>query len=278
MGFFLVLKAELVRSLIIARRYWFATLIGLIMGYFTLAGIAYAFIHNRGAMADGLSSRFGGEAAVSGTLGLLIGMLAFGIVGMFSQGLQAMARSGELEQLYMSPHGLITNFLARSFVSCITSVLSMSIMLYLVDYTMSGVLKIDGVDVLLLILLIGLTYINLIGFGFMIGGLVLVFKQTGQVAMIIRMVLMGLALIVGPEIVNWPLTVQVLAHLLPVTDATICLKLVIIKDVGVAVLEPPYLQFVVLLLVNSVIWTGLGIILFKLMERWSRSKGTLGAY
>jgi ABC-2 type transport system permease protein len=278
MGFFLVLKAEMVRSLIILRRYWFATLVGLFIGYSMLATIAYAFINNRDAVAHGLGDRFGGEAAISGTLGMLIGMLAFSIVGMFSQGLQSMARSGELEQLYMSPHGLITNFLARSLVSSITTILSMSLMLYLVDMTMSGILRIDGTDVLLLMLLLGLTYVNLIGFGFMIGGLVLVFKQTGQVATIIRLILMGLAVAASPDMSNWPLVAQIPAHMLPITDAAVCLKLVVIRDMGTGVLEPPYVQHFVFLLLNSIIWTGLGVVCFKLMERWSRSKGTLGAY
>lgn len=278
MGFFLVLRAELVRSLIIMKRYWFATVIGILIGYGMLAMLAYAFLANRDAVTEDIGKRFAGEAAINGTLGMLIGMLAFSIVGMFSQGLQAMAKSGELEQLYMSPHGLITNFLARSFVASITTVLSMALMLWLVDKTLAGILDINGMDFLLLILLIGLTYVNLIGFGFMIGGLVLVFKQTGQVATIIRLILMGVAVIAKPEMTEWPLVAQVMAHILPITDAAVCLKLVVIKNVGMGIFEPPYLQHFIFLVLNSIVWTALGVACFKVMELWSRSKGTLGAY
>ncbi|MDX9975494.1 MAG: hypothetical protein RBU21_21085 [FCB group bacterium] len=278
MGFFLVLRAELVRSLIIMKRYWFATLIGIIIGYGMLAMLAYAFLANRDSVSEEMGKRFAGEAAINGTLGMLIGMLAFSIVGMFSQGLQAMAKSGELEQLYMSPHGLITNFLARSFVASITTVLSMALMLWLVDKTLAGILDINGMDFLLLVLLIGLTYVNLIGFGYMIGGLVLVFKQTGQVATIIRLILMGLAVVAKPEMSEWPLVAQVMAHMLPITDAAVCLKLVVIKNVGIGIFEPPYLSHFIFLVLNSIVWTALGVVCFKVMELWSRDKGTLGAY
>ncbi len=316
MGFLLVLRAELVRSLIIMRRYWFATLIGLIIGYGMLVTLAMAFLSGRVDTSE-IGERFT-PGAINGTLGLLIGMLAFSLVGMFSQGLQAMARSGELEQLYMSPHGLITNFMARSFVSALSQVISMAVMLWLVDRTLGGLLDLDGTDVVLLILFIGLTFVNLIGFGFMIGGLVLVFKQTGNVATIVRLVLMGLAVMATPEALilgdpgavptapsviveaapnddvaaaavaeaepaeeaaqPWPMVVRAFAHILPVTDAAVCLKLIIIRDAGLTIFAPPNVQFVFFLLLNCVIWTGLGVTCFKFMERWSRSKGTLGAY
>jgi ABC-2 type transport system permease protein len=319
MGFLLVLKAEMTRNFIVMRRYWFATLIGIIIGYGMLVMLAFAFISSRDTLVEGMEGQFGSAQAVNGTLGVLIGMLAFAIVGMFSQGLSGMARSGELEQLYMSPHGLITNFLARSLVASISSVLSMSVMLWLVDKTLAGILHIDGVDVALLILLLAMTYLNLIGFGFMIGGLVLVFKQTGQVATIIRLILIGLAVAAQPgsmafapvpvlslpttaeealqaeeasgaaaaeegeevppqDAQPFPLLVRVAAHMLPITDAAVCLKLLLIYDVGVGVLQPPYLQFFLLLIVSCVIWTLLGVTCFRYMERWSRNKGTLGAY
>lgn len=266
MGFFLVLRAELTRSFIMVRRYWFATLTGLIIGYGMLMMLISAFVAGRGEVLERFSAQ-----AIGGTLGFLIGMLAFGIVGMFSQGLQSMARSGELEQLCMSPHGLITNFLARSLVSAISSVLSMSIMLWLVARTVKGELHADfGPTALML----ALTYVNLIGFGFMIGGLVLIFKQTGQVATIVRLVLVGVAIKAQPGMSEYPL-INAIAHMVPITDAAICLKLVVVHGEGFAVLHTPYFAF---LIVNCVLWTSIGVSLFKFMENWSRSKGTLGAY
>ncbi|MBI5095772.1 MAG: hypothetical protein HZB26_25490 [Candidatus Hydrogenedentes bacterium] len=107
MGFFLVLKAEVVRGMIQMRRYWFASVVGLVVGYVTLIGMVYAFVQTPGLVG------VGGQVTDM-SVGFLIGMFAFGILGLFSQNLQAMASAGQLEQVCMSPHGLVTNFLARS--------------------------------------------------------------------------------------------------------------------------------------------------------------------
>lgn len=271
MGFFLVLKAELVRSLIIMRRYWFATLTGILMGYGTLLVLIYGFMY-RGEAVDAAVQQWA-ERATSTGLGFIVGVFAFGIVGIFTQGLQGMARTGELEQVCMSPHGLVTNFLARSLVSAVSSVLSLSVMLWLVAITVGGTLYADpGPTVILLTL----TYANLIGFGFVTGGLVLVFKQTGQVAVLIRLGLIALATIATPEsIQQWNLVTQIAAHVTPVIDAAICLKLVLIHDVGSEVFVHPSFGFLVL---NCALWGAVGIACFKMMETWSRYRGTLGAY
>ncbi|MCP4639532.1 MAG: ABC transporter permease [bacterium] len=312
MGFFLVMKAELTRTFIIMRRYWFATLTGLAIGWGMMMVLIVGFMSGGG---EAVGKMVQGQNATNGALGLLIGMFGFGIVGMFTQGLQGMARTGELEQVCMSPHGLVTNFLARSFVSALSSILMSSILLMLVATSMKGNLHADP---LALAALLFLTYLNLIGFGFMVGGLVLVLKQAGQVAMILRLILMGLAFMATEQISQWPTLVRWLAHILPITDAAICLKYTLIhgqqrpildaagekivnemvpvldkegapllNEVGEQVMQAIYqTEFssvfthpsFFFLLVNCVVWTSIGIALFHYMESWSRHKGTLGVY
>lgn len=284
MGFFLVLKAELVRSWIIMRRYWFATLTGLVMGYGTLMMLIIAFMSNSDRMEEFADN------TVARVLGFIIGLFAFGIVGMFSQGLSNMSRTGELEQLYMSPHGLITNFMARSFVGSITTILTSTILLTMIAVTVKGKLHPDPIPT---VVILSLTYLNLIGFGFMVGGLVLIFKQTGQLAIMVRLLLMGVAIVASDVIETWRggmlEVVRWLAHLLPITDAAICLKYVLVRNqmmeiensAGEIVLEHlsvfQHTSFYFLLL-NCVIWTAIGLACFRLMEDWARDKGTLGAY
>jgi hypothetical protein len=267
MGFLLVVKAEVVRSLIIMRRYWFATATGILMGYGILIGLVFAFMYNREMVADVMAQR-----ATNVSLGLIIGMFAFGIVGMFTQGLQGMARTGELEQLCMSPHGLVTNFLARSLVTSVTTILSSAVMIWLVAATVKGKLHADPLPTVILLFL---TYLNLIGFGFMAGGLVLVFKQTGQIAVLIRLSLIALAVGASDNMAQWPPVMQWVAHILPITDAALCLKLVVIQGAGTAVFSHPSFYF---LLASCLIWTFLGIACFRFFEDWSRDKGTLGSY
>jgi len=282
MGFFLVMKAELVRAAIIMRRYWFRTITGMIIGYTMLLMFVLGVMANRGAVEKQLEAITRGQDAVNWTLGLMIGMFAFGIVGMFTQGLQDLSQSGQLEQLCMSPHGLVTNFMARSVVSSISSILTQVLMIWLIAKTVKGTLHADFAPT---VVLVALTYFNLIGFGFMFGGLVLVFKQTGQIATVIRLGLFGVPILASEKIEQLPILLRIGAHVIPVTDASICLKYVLIQGQMVvngageqvfrSVFVHPSFYY---LLVNGIFWTIVGIACFRLMENWSRSKGTLGAY
>jgi len=282
MSFFLVVKAEIVRAMITMRRYWFKTLTGLVIGYGMLLVLIAGFMVSRDEVSNQMASRFGdSEQATNFVLGFIIGMFAFGIVGMFTQGLQGMASTGVLEQLCLSPHGLVTNFLARSTVAAITSIFSSAIMVWLVTITVGGTLHFDPPAVVVLMLL---TFINLLGFGFMMGGLVLVFKQVGQVAILIRMGLFALAIFAKEELLERGWAMAAFVHALPVTDAAILLKWVLISNQGIvgdnydnyrSIYQHPSMFFLIL---NCVGWAVVGISLFKAMENWSRSKGTLGNY
>ncbi len=293
MGFFLVMKAELVRTLIIMRRYWFSTIIGIAIGYGMLMALIFGFMNSSdkhsdvGEVASEVGAALESRAADNGfavnatesALGFMLGMFAFGIVGLFTAGLQGMARTGELEQVCLSPHGLVTNFLARSFVASVNSIFTWCILLMLISYSVDSQLHLDFVP---LVALLFLTYFNLIGFGFMMGGLVLVFKQIGQVAMIIRLAFIGIPLFVSESIYDWDvkanpflLIVRGLLHIVPSADAAICLKMVLVGGSGYSIFTHPSFFW---LIVNGVVWTMIGIACFHYLENWSRQKGTLGAY
>lgn len=279
MGFFLVMKAELVRSWIIMRRYWFRTIVGMIMGYGMLMILIAGFIYSRPVVSDVINKTQDPAAATNFVLGFIIGLFAFSVVGMFTQGLQEMAQTGVLEQLCMSPHGLIFNFLARTAVGSVTTILSSGIMVYMVTYTVGGRLYFDALPVLSVLTLM---FIDLLGFGFMVGGLVLVFKQVGQLAFLIRMALFALAVFAREEMLSQGWIISGLMHSLPITDAAICMKHILIHDQGRAgggVFLPVYMHpSFFWLIVSCVVWTLIGVVSFEIMERWSRSKGTLGSY
>ncbi len=278
MSFLLVVKAELVRNFIIMRRYWFRTVIGLTLSYGLLSVMIYGFISQRGVVNEHMGGKLSNpEQATMWALGFIIGAFASGVVGMFSQGLQELARSGQLEQLCMSPHGLVTNFLARSVVSAISNILSSAVLIWLIARTFGGALHADFLPT---VVLLTFTFANLLGFGFFVGGLVLVFKQTGQIAMIVRMGLFLLAIIATDKIAEWPTIAQWGAHAVPITDAAICIKYVLIQGQmlngeHVSVFAHPSFMFLV---INCVLSTIIGMTCFRMMENWSRGRGTLGAY
>jgi hypothetical protein len=265
-GFFLVMRAEFVRAITISRRYWFATLLSLTMGYSFIMGLIYA-------LASGQAEDKFAYMATGGSLGLIIGAFAFAIIGIFTQGLQGMARSGELEQVCMSPHGLIGNFLARSLVSSITSIFSLSIIFALIAKSVGSKLHFDPIATVAVLFL---TYVNLIGFGFMIGGLVLVFKQIGPVTTVFRLAQFLLTMMAATtELMNSKNPFMVFIHLIPALDATVCLKAVLLEGIGLAVFGLPSMYW---LIGNGIVWTIIGMILFHYMENISRDKGTLGAF
>jgi ABC-type polysaccharide/polyol phosphate export permease len=278
MGFLLVMKAEIVRSWIIMRRYWFRTLTGIFLGYGMLMVLIAGFMYSRTSIEGSIEQLGDPVAATNFVLGFIIGMYAFGVVGMFSQGIQSMAGTGILEQLCMSPHGLIANFMARTAVGSVTMIASSGVMVWLVTLSVGGRLYFDPLAVLVLL---ALTFVNLLGFGFMVGGLVLVFKQVGQLAVLIRMVLFGLAIFAQESILEKSVAVAGVMHALPITDAAICLKYVLIHDQGrvdgayASVFTHPCFFW---LLVSCTAWTFAGVTCFRVMEDHSRTKGTLGAY
>lgn len=282
MSFFLVMKAELVRTFIVMRRYWFRTVTGLVMGYGMLLVLIMGWMVSKDEVAATMGGKFGDpERATEFVLGFIIGMFAFGIVGMFTQGIQSMASTGVLEQLCLSPHGLITNFLARTTVSAVQAILSSSVLVWMVTATVGGTLHFDPVAVPVLL---GLTFINLLGFGFMMGGMVLVFKQVGQVAILIRMGLFALAMFATEAMLNKGWAWAAFIHTLPITDASILLKWALIANQGIvdgnlagyrSVFQHPSMIFLIL---NCAVWLALGLTVFRMMETWSRAKGTLGTY
>lgn len=274
MGFFLVMKAEMVRSWIITRRYWFRTLLGLLIGYGMMMVLIAGLLRG-----DTPNIPTDPIKATNFALGFIIGMFAFGIVGMYTQGLQEMAQSGVLEQLCLSPHGLITNFLARTLVGAVWTVFSSAALVWLVAFSVKGTLHYDPVAVFTIM---ALTFTNLLGFGFLVGGLVLVFKQVGQLAMLLRMALFGLAVMVNEETMyKSSVPFQAIMHILPISDAAVVFKYVLIKgqvDANgnfASVFSHPSFYF---LLVSCVLWTSIGVVLFRAMENYSRSKGTLGSF
>jgi len=285
MSFFRVMKAELVRSFIIMRRYWFRTLTGMVIGYGMLMVLIAGFIYSKGGVGDKINQFDDPTAATNFVLGFIIGMFAFGVVGMFTQGLQSMATTGVLEQLCMSPHGLAINFMAQTMVGAVSTIISSGILVYAVAWSVGGMLHWHWS----ILVLLALTFFNLVGFGFMVGGLVLVFKQVGQIAIIVRMALFALAVFAREEILNQPWPFRFFLHMLPITDATISIKYVLsrgqmmerINATGETVQEfssvfahPSFYW----LIISCLVWTFVGLTVFRFLEDYSRSKGTLGSY
>jgi ABC-2 type transport system permease protein len=174
------------------------------------------------------------------------------------------AQLGTLEQISMSPFGLAHVLVARVFSSLIVQFGFMSALLVLMMTTTGRWLNLAPVSTLPVLLL---TLLGVIGLGFVLGGVAIVFKRVQQALQIWQLAAFGL--IVAP-IEHAPYT-----KYLPLTWGATLLRRIMVNHDSVFSMPKGDL---LLLLVNSLLYFALGIVVFKRFERVARERGLLGHY
>ncbi len=254
----IVLKALVKRNVLMVVRYPFNLIAGLISLFLIFLVIFY------GAQAVG-----GGNPAFGATLsGIVMGFMLWSFIVFAYSDLTwdfiNEAQQGTLEQLYMSPLGFgwvsISHILGWLLINLITT--------FGMLFAMMGItgrwLNVDFVSVLPLMLL---TVWGVYGFGFLMGGLALVFKQVQAAFQILQFVWLGL--------IAAPLDQFPWLKYAPVSWGTHLLGRVMIG--GESLLEMPASD-VLFLAANSAVYFALGYLGFKYFERVARDRGLLGHY
>jgi ABC-2 type transport system permease protein len=163
------------RSLIEFRRYAFDTISGLISIYGFFLVIFFG------------AKIFGGDQAGFGESieGVVVsyGMWAITMfaLGSLTYDLTQEAQLGTLEQLGMSPFGLVRVLVARAFTSLATYV-AMWVALLVVMMATTG--RWLHIDVISIVPLLAVTIVGVIGVGFLLAGLAIVFKRVQQMLQI----------------------------------------------------------------------------------------------
>ncbi len=172
------------------------------------------------------------------------------------------ATRGTLEQLYMSPIGAWRILLARMVGTVLVNLLIIVLMLFLSMATARQWLNFDLVTLLPVLLL---TITGMLGVGFMVAGLSLVYKQVDSLLQIAQFVF--LALVAVP--------LSALPELAPVVKGADMVR-------GVMVEGTPLTGFSVLdwisLGLNAAAYFLLGIFLYGRAERRAMNRGLLGQY
>ncbi len=254
----IVLKALVKRNFLMVVRYPFNLIAGLISLFLIFLVIFY------GAQAVG-----GGNPAFGATLsGIVMGFMLWSFIVFAYSDLTwdfiNEAQQGTLEQLYMSPLGFgwvsISHILGWLLINLITT--------FGMLFAMMGItgrwLNVDFLSVLPLMLL---TVWGVYGFGFLMGGLALVFKQVQAAFQILQFVWLGL--------IAAPLDPFPLLKYAPVSWGTHLIGRVMIG--GQSIFEMPASD-VLFLAANSAVYFGLGYLGFKYFERMARDRGLLGHY
>lgn len=222
---------------------------------------------------------FGGQAAVSqieGGIGALSSTFDGLIIGWFlwtmaqtayqnvHSDISSESQWGTLEQLYISPYGFGWVMGLKSVVNVLLSVFMGGLLLALMMVTTGTWF---AVDLLTLVPIVVLSIMSVLGLGFMIGGLALVYKRVESVNNLMQFVLMGL--------VAAPAASAPLLNVLPLAQGSGMLQESMRN--GIALWEFSTLD------ISLLVGTGLGYFLvgflvFRYASKVARRRGVMGHY
>jgi ABC-2 type transport system permease protein len=204
-------------------------------------------------------------------VGYIIWFYALIAIGKMSWGLREETQTGTLEQMYMSamPVGLL--LIGRTLATVVITTLEVA-----VAFVPLALLLGIRLPWTWEILPLGtLTLAGLYGFGFIVGGATLVFKQVESLANLLQNVLLFLNGALLP-VALLPPVVERFALALPSTWGIIALREAMFEGATMATLWNngvlPHL------LVNTLIYFVGGLLIYQLCETYARRKGLLGQY
>ncbi len=174
------------------------------------------------------------------------------------------ATRGTLEQLYMSPVGAWRILLARMLGTVLVNLVIIIVVLVLSMFTAGRWL---AFDVLTLLPLFALTISCMIGVGFMVAGLALVFKQVQALLQIAQFMFFALVAV--------PVTLSPYLEALPVVRGASMIRQAMTQGVTLTQFSGAAWA---LLLGNALVYFALGVFLYKLAERRAMARGLLGQY
>ncbi|GGD00647.1 hypothetical protein GCM10007216_34230 [Thalassobacillus devorans] len=174
------------------------------------------------------------------------------------------AMRGTLEQLYMSPMGAWRILLSRLSGMIFIHFLIVILLLFLSMLTTGEWLNLNPAATIPILLL---TIASMIGVGFMIAGLSIIFKQISAFLQILQFIIMGLTfvplsvapyLIAAPFVKGVDMTRQIMIHNYTLADFSI-------SDYS-------------WLIANAVVYGIIGVSVYLACERYAMKKGLLGHY
>ncbi|MGM8216344.1 ABC transporter permease [Bacillaceae bacterium W0354] len=174
------------------------------------------------------------------------------------------ATRGTLEQLYMSPKGmwriLLSRFLGNLFIYSII----ITALLFLSMLTAGQWLNLKPTIVVPLLLI---TLVSIIGTGYMIAGLCVIFKQIQSFLQILQFILMGLTFV--------PLSVAPVLAFGPFVKGVDMVRHVMIQNYGWS--DFAWTDYTILI-ANSLVYLIAGIIIYLKCEKIAMEKGLLNQY
>lgn len=174
------------------------------------------------------------------------------------------AMRGTLEQLYMSPSAMWKIMLSRLCAQLSLQSIVVLILLFAAMLTTGQWLNLNPLTTIPVIVL---TLISMIGVGFMIAGIALIYKQIDQILQILQFVLMGLTFI--------PLSVAPFLVYAPFVKGVDMIRTIMMRNYTLA--DIPVSDFVILV-ANAIIYLVIGLYVYLYCEKKAMKSGLLGQY
>lgn len=254
----LILYQTMMRQTVInLKRYVFET----ISGTLTLFLFFLAMFYGLKAMAAG--------PRLNNTLeGLVVGyaMWSLAIFAFFSmaQDLIQEAQLGTLEQIAMSPLGLSRVLMGRALSGLIWQILTLAVLLTLIMASTGQWLHINLLSILPIVIL---TVAGVVGFGFAMGGLAIVFKRVQSALQITQM---GFIACLALPLSRFPLM-----RFAPLSWGNRLLTRVMVEDQSLFAMPASDVMFLV---GHAAGYLVVGLTIFKYFEAVARKRGLLGHY
>jgi ABC-2 type transport system permease protein len=251
--------AELKRSTIQLLRYSSEIIGGIVGTTIIFYGL---FLSTRYIAGPGLQF---GDRLDSIIVGYVLWALMLFIMGDIAGGLQQEARTGTLEQLFLSPYSATVVFMLRAIASLLLNlVINLGILLLILLLTGS---QLSFPPVLLLPLVTVL--LGAYGIAFAMGALALTLKQVQQILSVFQF---GLIFLFTAPVETWTGSMRWLGWLLPMAPGAGLLRDVMARGLGLNG------SLWLIALLNGLVYFSLGISAFRWAERAVKQQGKLGGY
>lgn len=236
------------------RQYWFETIGALLFIVMAFLGLFYG--------VSSLSSAGSEENSLDGLVfGFIMWNFASGTYNSVTLTIIEDTQKGYLEQLFLSPGGIKSVLFAKIVVDLFMSILLVTITAYLVMALTGAWLTINFVTFYAIMLLAAP---SLIGLGFIMCGLTLVFKRIEAVSALMNFALMALVAVVA-----LPFN---LFSLLPFAAGNSLAREVVLNSGEFT------LSAVSVVTVNSLVYFVIGMAVFVVFERIAKKRNLIGQY
>jgi ABC-2 type transport system permease protein len=211
------------------------------------------------------------EKVASPLLGYLVWMYAVTAISDLSYGLRGEISAGTLEQLAMSPAPVALLLIGRVIATLLIATVQVFLM-GMAMYLLLNVripLRLEALPVLLV------TLLGVFGFGFIIAGVMLIFKQIESFSNFLNN---ALAFLNGSflPVSAMPIWMALIAKTLPSTQGIIVIREIILDGKSLAATWSE--GSLGGLMINSVLYFVVGWLVFAVCERIAKNRGSLGQY